>query len=165
MTLGLRSRPQAKTPTYAFAYDSSRISSSSRSRSLVCYASSKFSINIHKPTNKSNQNRQTAAVAISSVGGRQHRSGRQLDCPLCCCCCCCGCGGRLAWPTHPHPQTNTDHIDVMLWSIAFGYRRKNCQDFEGTSFLIFSFPYCNQKVFIINGSKVVIINDNENWRN
>lgn len=125
MTLGLWSRPQAKTPTYAFAYDSrSRIHSRSRSRSLVCYASSKFSINIHKPTNKSNQNRRTAAVAISSVGGRQHRSGRQLDCPQCCCW---GCGGRLAWPTHPHHQTNTDHIDVMLWSIAYGYRGKNGQ--------------------------------------
>jgi len=62
--------PSHAPPTGAFAYDSSSRSSrsSSRSRSfVVCYASSKFSINIHKPTNKSNQTDSGCIISSSSI--------------------------------------------------------------------------------------------------
>lgn len=55
--------PPAPPPTWEFAYDSSRSSSSSL---VVCYASSKFSINIHKPTNKSNQT-DSGCIISSSI--------------------------------------------------------------------------------------------------
>lgn len=62
---------------YAFAYDNgSGCGSGSGRSSVVCYASSKFSINIHKATNKSNQ---TPTVAVSSAASPRLASGRQLD--------------------------------------------------------------------------------------